>query len=77
MVTTHQLAAAHAFLAACGPANALLQRPATQSRRAWQDELRTAQASRRAAHIALQDICGTRAVYPEAVAAAREGRKVG
>jgi hypothetical protein len=77
MVTTHQLAAAHAFLAACGPANALLQRPNDQNRRVWQDELRTAQATRRAAHIALQDLCGTRSVYQEAIAAAREVRKVG
>ena len=77
MVTTQQLAAAHAFLAACGPANALRQRSTNQSRQAWQDELQTAQASRRAARSTLQELCGTRAIYQEAVAAAREGRKLG
>lgn len=77
MVTTQQLAAAHAFLTACEPANALLQRPGTQGRRAWRDELRVAQASRRAARSTMQDLCGTRAVYQEAIAAAREGRKLG
>lgn len=77
MVTTQQLAAAHAFLAACEPANALLQRPTTQSRRAWQDELQAAQASQRAARSNMQDLCGTRAVYQEAIAAARESRRLG
>jgi hypothetical protein len=71
MVTTKQLAAAHAFLATCGPANALRKRPNTQSHSAWRGELLTVQASRRAARTALQDLCGTRAVYQEAITAAR------
>ena len=75
MVTTQQLAAAHAFLTACEPANALRLKPATQNLRAWQDQLHTAQADRRAARTAMQDACGTRAVYQEAILAAREGRK--
>jgi hypothetical protein len=77
MVTTQQLAAAHAFLAACGPANALRQRPINQSRQAWQAELDSAQASRRDARSTLQELCGTRAVYQEAIDSAREVRKLG
>jgi hypothetical protein len=77
MITTEQLAAAHAFLASCAPANALRQRPTTQNHRTWQDQLWTAQAQRRAARIAMQDLCGTRAVYQEAIAVARESHKLG
>jgi len=77
MITTEQLAAANAFLAACEPANALRQRPTTQNHRTWQDQLWTAQARRREARIAMQDLCGTRAVYQAAIAAARESQKLG
>ena len=77
MVTPQQLNAAHAFLAACPPANALRQRPATQSHKAWQAELQSAQTDRYAARTALQDLCGTRALYQEAIAAAQESRKLG
>lgn len=77
MITTQQLTAAQVFLEACVPANALRQRPATQDRRTWQGQLLAAQAHRRAARTAMQDLCGTRAVYQEAIAAARESRKLG
>jgi hypothetical protein len=71
MVTTQQLAAAHAFLATCGPANAHQKRSNTQSHRSWQGDLRAVQATRRLARTALQDLCGTRVAYQEAIAAAR------
>jgi hypothetical protein len=76
MITTQQMAAAQAFLMACEPANALRQRSATQNQRTWQGELHVAKAARRAARTAMQDLCGTRAVYQEALAAARERRKL-
>jgi len=77
MITTEQLAAAHAYLATCTPANALSHRSPTQSRRTWQAQLQTAQAARHAAHTALHDLCGTHAVYQEAIAAAQSSRKLG
>ncbi|HMA36988.1 MAG TPA: hypothetical protein VKY74_21210 [Chloroflexia bacterium] len=76
MVTTQQVAAAHAFLAACEPANVLQHRPPAQSHRVWQVQRRAAQENRAAARTAAQDLCGTRAVYQEAIAAARESRKL-
>jgi ribosome-binding protein aMBF1 (putative translation factor) len=76
MVTTQQVAAAHAFLVACEPANALRQKPATQNQRTWQGQFQAAKAARSAARTATQDLCGTRAVYQEAIAAARERRKL-
>jgi hypothetical protein len=77
MITTEQLAAAHAFLATCAPANALRLRPPTQTQRSWQAQLQTAQAARHAARTAMQDLCGTRAVYQEAIAAAQASNKLG
>jgi hypothetical protein len=77
MITTEQLEAAHTFLAACAPANALQQKPPMQNQRTWQDQLQAAQATRRAARTAMQDLCGTRAVYQEAIAAAQASRKLG
>jgi hypothetical protein len=71
MVTTQQLTAARAFLVTCGPANALRRRSTAQNPRTWQAERQAAQVSRLAARTALQDLCGTRAVYQEAIAAAR------
>jgi ribosomal protein L31 len=71
MVTTQQLAAARTFLASCVPANALRLRPSTQSHPDWQGQLHTAQSNRRLARTALQDLCGTRDAYQEAIAAAR------
>jgi hypothetical protein len=77
MVTPQQLAAAHAFLAVCPPANALRQRPPTQSHKDWHAELKIAQADRYAARRTLQNLCVTRAVYQEAIAAGHEARKLG
>jgi hypothetical protein len=74
MITSEQLTAAQTFLTACEPANALRQRLPAQNQRAWQIQRRAAQAARRAARTAMQDLCGTRAVYQAAVAAARESR---
>lgn len=76
MITPKQVAAAHAFLIACEPANALRQRPAAQNQRTWQGQLQAAKATRLAARTAMQDLCGTHAVYQEAIAAARERRKL-
>jgi hypothetical protein len=76
MLTTEQVVAAHAFLVACEPANALRLRQATQNRRSWQDQLQAAQADRRAARLVLLDVCGTRAIYKEAIAVAQEKRKL-
>jgi hypothetical protein len=75
MITTEQLAAAQAFLSACTPANALARRPDTLDRRTWQTQLQAAQADLRATRTAMQDLCGTRAVYQEALAAARDAHK--
>jgi hypothetical protein len=77
MITTEQLAAAHAFLATCPPANALRHRPPAQTQRTWQAQLQSAQAARHAARTAMQELCGTRAVYQEAIAAAQASRKLG
>lgn len=76
MITTEQAAAAHAFLVACEPANKLRLGPTTQSLQIWQDQLQVAQEGRRVARTTLLDLCGTRAVYKEAIAAAQEKRKV-
>lgn len=74
MLTTEQVAA-QAFLVACEPANALRLRQATQNRRTWQEQLQAAQADRRAARVVLLDVCGTRAIYKEAIAVAQEKLK--
>jgi hypothetical protein len=76
MITTEQVAAASAFLIACDPANALRKGPTTQTLQVWQGQLAVAQESRRAARVTLLDLCGTRAVYKEAIAAAQERRKL-
>ncbi len=76
MITTEQVAAANTFLIACGPANALRHGPTTQSLQIWQDQLQVAQDDRRAARVILLDLCGTRTVYKEAIAAAQEKRKL-
>ncbi len=78
MVTSEQVAAARAFLATCAPANALRHwQPNTQSHRIWKVQLHTAQATRHAAHTAMQDVCGTHAIYQEAIAAAQAVPKLG
>ncbi len=76
MITTQQLAAAQTFLAACEPANTLRQGPTTQSQGAWHDQLQAAQTRLRAARTTMHELCGTRAVYQEAITAAREKRKL-
>jgi hypothetical protein len=76
MITTEQVAAANTFLSACAPANSLRRGPTTQSLQIWQNQLQVAQEGRRAARGILLDLCGTRAVYKEAIAAAQEKRKL-
>jgi hypothetical protein len=70
------VAAAQAFNLACEPANALRLRQATQNRQAWQNQLQAAQANRRTARLVLLDVCGTRAIYKEAIAVAQEKHKL-
>jgi hypothetical protein len=77
MVTPQQLAAAQTFLTACDPANTLQRRLPTQNQRTWQAQLQAAQATRRDARAAMQDLCGTREGYQAAIAAAREIRTRG
>jgi hypothetical protein len=76
MLTPEQVTAATTFLVACEPANALRQGPTTQSLQTWQNQLQVAQAGRRAARVILLDLCGTRMLYKEAIAAAQEKRKL-
>jgi hypothetical protein len=76
MITIEQMTAAHTFLAACLPANALRLGRTTQTRSIWRAQLQAAQQDRRAARVALQDLCSTRAVYQEALAAAQASRKL-
>jgi hypothetical protein len=76
MITTEQVAAANTFLLACEPANSLRRGPTTQSLQIWQNQLEVAQEDRRVARGILLDLCGTRTVYKEAIAAAQEKRKL-